>query len=382
MRYSDLKKIDRGVRRHFHDDITVIIVFFDSNLISRASSVRGPTLSLRGGGISLPAKTLAPCATPMEVDFSSGDTLFRKIKWKAQIPSSYPFWALPARHPVIGAFGWGLYLIVFNKNLRSSKKSSSKGNGGGNSKKQSGTKVQSQPMNQSKQSNQWVPKAQTKKDAYLNSANDGNNFDGEQIMELGDTPQADSVILGKTDLVMGSRLFAKEKTPILVNSNLETSQRIPLAPKPRDLLTNNSRVIKKSHSNFGTKSSLPYSKPRLFGKENLYEIASSTPSALRNKGNSSANFDIAVSESNHEPIERASLLGDSDPPDLRHVHRLPDGWSIDGEVSPISQQNLVSSGFVPSSGDQSPGSDGYVPNSVCDGRSDESVEGRLPLSSA
>ncbi|KAL2940311.1 putative protein phosphatase 2C 60, partial [Bienertia sinuspersici] len=67
MRYSDLKKIERGVRRHFHDDITVIIVFLDSNLVSKASSIRGPTLSLRGGGISLPAKTLAPCATPMEV---------------------------------------------------------------------------------------------------------------------------------------------------------------------------------------------------------------------------------------------------------------------------------------------------------------------------
>ncbi|WZY84797.1 hypothetical protein YC2023_031181 [Brassica napus] len=25
MRYSDLKKIERGVRRHFHDDITVVI---------------------------------------------------------------------------------------------------------------------------------------------------------------------------------------------------------------------------------------------------------------------------------------------------------------------------------------------------------------------
>ncbi|KAK9948345.1 hypothetical protein M0R45_003926 [Rubus argutus] len=60
MRYSDLKKIDRGVRRHFHDDITVIVVFLDSNLVSRASSSRGPTLSVRGGGISLPAKTLAP----------------------------------------------------------------------------------------------------------------------------------------------------------------------------------------------------------------------------------------------------------------------------------------------------------------------------------
>ncbi|XP_004287772.1 PREDICTED: probable protein phosphatase 2C 46 [Fragaria vesca subsp. vesca] len=60
MRYSDLKKIDRGVRRHFHDDITVIVVFLDLNLVSRASSTRGPTLSVRGGGISLPAKTLAP----------------------------------------------------------------------------------------------------------------------------------------------------------------------------------------------------------------------------------------------------------------------------------------------------------------------------------
>ncbi|WOL18598.1 putative protein phosphatase 2C 60 [Canna indica] len=58
MRYSDLKKIDRGVRRHFHDDITVIVVFIDSNLVSRASSQRGPILSLRGGGGSnLPPNT-------------------------------------------------------------------------------------------------------------------------------------------------------------------------------------------------------------------------------------------------------------------------------------------------------------------------------------
>ncbi|XWS45597.1 hypothetical protein CRYUN_Cryun15aG0150200 [Craigia yunnanensis] len=70
MRYSDLKKIDRGVRRHFHDDITVVVVFLDSNLVSRASSVKGPSLSLRGGGVNLPAKTLAPCATPMELNIS------------------------------------------------------------------------------------------------------------------------------------------------------------------------------------------------------------------------------------------------------------------------------------------------------------------------
>ncbi|KAF8406635.1 hypothetical protein HHK36_008725 [Tetracentron sinense] len=67
MRYSDLKKIDRGVRRHFHDDITVIVVFLDSNLVSRASSVKGPTLSVRGGGINIPANTLAPCAMPVEL---------------------------------------------------------------------------------------------------------------------------------------------------------------------------------------------------------------------------------------------------------------------------------------------------------------------------
>ncbi|XP_042493712.1 probable protein phosphatase 2C 60 [Macadamia integrifolia] len=67
MRYSDLKKIDRGVRRHFHDDITVIVVFLDSNLVSRASSAKGPVLSLRGGEINLPANSLAPCATPVEL---------------------------------------------------------------------------------------------------------------------------------------------------------------------------------------------------------------------------------------------------------------------------------------------------------------------------
>ncbi|KAL3820067.1 hypothetical protein ACJIZ3_005972 [Penstemon smallii] len=48
MRYSDLKKIDRGVRRHFHDDITVIILFLDCRLISR-SSFRGPIISIKGG---------------------------------------------------------------------------------------------------------------------------------------------------------------------------------------------------------------------------------------------------------------------------------------------------------------------------------------------
>ncbi|CAI9774697.1 unnamed protein product [Fraxinus pennsylvanica] len=60
MRYSDLTKIERGVRRHFHDDITVIVVFLDSNLVSRASSVRTPNISVKGGGITLRPNTLAP----------------------------------------------------------------------------------------------------------------------------------------------------------------------------------------------------------------------------------------------------------------------------------------------------------------------------------
>lgn len=44
MRYSDLKKIDRGVRRHFHDDITVIVLYLDLH------NSRAPVVSIKGGG--------------------------------------------------------------------------------------------------------------------------------------------------------------------------------------------------------------------------------------------------------------------------------------------------------------------------------------------
>lgn len=60
MRYSDLKKIDRGVRRHFHDDITVVVLFLDQNLMSKPSWNKGPTVSLKGGGILVPSNSLAP----------------------------------------------------------------------------------------------------------------------------------------------------------------------------------------------------------------------------------------------------------------------------------------------------------------------------------
>uniref|UniRef100_A0A7N0U5Z2 protein-serine/threonine phosphatase n=1 Tax=Kalanchoe fedtschenkoi TaxID=63787 RepID=A0A7N0U5Z2_KALFE len=63
MRYSDLKKIERGIRRHFHDDITVVVLFLDSNLVSKSSSTtKWPNMSLKGASISAPSKALAPCS--------------------------------------------------------------------------------------------------------------------------------------------------------------------------------------------------------------------------------------------------------------------------------------------------------------------------------
>ncbi|CAN8276767.1 unnamed protein product [Cochlearia groenlandica] len=60
MRYSDLKKIERGVRRHFHDDITVIVVFLDTSLMSRESFLNRQGVSVRGAGVNIPHNTLAP----------------------------------------------------------------------------------------------------------------------------------------------------------------------------------------------------------------------------------------------------------------------------------------------------------------------------------
>ncbi|CAA6654837.1 unnamed protein product [Spirodela intermedia] len=58
MRYSDLKKIDRGIRRHFHDDITVVVLFLDTNSLSKSPS-RSPSVSIRGG-ISIPVDPTRP----------------------------------------------------------------------------------------------------------------------------------------------------------------------------------------------------------------------------------------------------------------------------------------------------------------------------------
>ncbi|XP_076956619.1 putative protein phosphatase 2C 42 [Bidens hawaiensis] len=45
MKYSDLNKIDKVVRRHFHDDITVIVLFLNYDQICRGGG--GPNVSLR-----------------------------------------------------------------------------------------------------------------------------------------------------------------------------------------------------------------------------------------------------------------------------------------------------------------------------------------------
>ncbi|KAL8120360.1 putative protein phosphatase 2C 42 isoform X2 [Apium graveolens] len=46
MRYSDLRRIEKKVRRHFHDDITVFVLFLNHDLISRGMGL-GHQLSLR-----------------------------------------------------------------------------------------------------------------------------------------------------------------------------------------------------------------------------------------------------------------------------------------------------------------------------------------------
>ncbi|KAI3442986.1 Protein-serine/threonine phosphatase [Psidium guajava] len=49
MRYSDMKRIESGVRRHFHDDISVVVLFLDPRLASTKSSLQR-SVSIKGEG--------------------------------------------------------------------------------------------------------------------------------------------------------------------------------------------------------------------------------------------------------------------------------------------------------------------------------------------
>uniref|UniRef100_A0A0D6QUA1 protein-serine/threonine phosphatase n=1 Tax=Araucaria cunninghamii TaxID=56994 RepID=A0A0D6QUA1_ARACU len=46
MRYTDLKKIEKGIRRHFHDDISVVVIYLDHELIG--TNPNTPSLSVKG----------------------------------------------------------------------------------------------------------------------------------------------------------------------------------------------------------------------------------------------------------------------------------------------------------------------------------------------
>ncbi|CAA6653542.1 unnamed protein product [Spirodela intermedia] len=63
MRYEDLRRIEKGVRRHFHDDITVVVVFLDRH--------RGGDSPLSGGASAV------VCNTPADIfSLTSGKPMF------------------------------------------------------------------------------------------------------------------------------------------------------------------------------------------------------------------------------------------------------------------------------------------------------------------
>lgn len=44
--YDEIKKLDQGVRRHVHDDITIVVVFIDYDTFDNGNTA--PELSVRG----------------------------------------------------------------------------------------------------------------------------------------------------------------------------------------------------------------------------------------------------------------------------------------------------------------------------------------------
>lgn len=47
VRYTDLRKIERGVRRHFHDDITVVVLFLNPNQLKIGGTPRKTNMSMK-----------------------------------------------------------------------------------------------------------------------------------------------------------------------------------------------------------------------------------------------------------------------------------------------------------------------------------------------
>lgn len=77
MRYADLKKIDRGVRRHFHDDITVVVVFIDPSSMNRTPS-RSSNFSIRArGGVPTSANSQAYALSVLSKFINIGKVIAR-----------------------------------------------------------------------------------------------------------------------------------------------------------------------------------------------------------------------------------------------------------------------------------------------------------------
>jgi serine/threonine protein phosphatase PrpC len=51
--YKDIKKIDRGVRRHFHDDITVIVIYLDHHKSSSKSARKQGTVGCTASPVDI-----------------------------------------------------------------------------------------------------------------------------------------------------------------------------------------------------------------------------------------------------------------------------------------------------------------------------------------
>lgn len=64
MRYNDIMKIEKGVRRHFHDDITVIVVYLDHH----RSSANGRFKNDTGGFTNAPTDIFSLRAGESEAD--------------------------------------------------------------------------------------------------------------------------------------------------------------------------------------------------------------------------------------------------------------------------------------------------------------------------
>ena len=54
MRYSDLKKVEPGIRRHFHDDISVVVVFLDHNMMGIQTSTKGRACKISMDSVNAP----------------------------------------------------------------------------------------------------------------------------------------------------------------------------------------------------------------------------------------------------------------------------------------------------------------------------------------